>query len=74
MTFSWAKRRYNHRIKPFLIVKSSSIIDDSFNNLLAYIHPTRKPEELFIPAIRTIALFESHLPGTTRDVRVGSDD
>ena len=74
MPVSWAKRRKNHKIKPYLKVKSSGIIDDSFNNLLAYFHPTHKSEERFIPAIRTIALFQSHLPGTTRDIRVGSDD
>ena len=74
MTSSGAKRRHNHRIRPYLKVKSSGIIDDSFNNLSAFFHPTHKSEKLFISAIRTIALFQSHLPGTTRDIRVGSDD
>ena len=64
MPVSWAKRRKNHKIKPYLKVKSSGVIDDTFNNFLAFSHPIHKSEELFIKAISINALFHSLLRRT----------
>ena len=46
MPVSWAKRRKNPRIKPYLKVKSSGIIDDTFENFLAFFFSFFPPNSL----------------------------
>ena len=71
MTFSWAKRRQNRKIKPHLEVNSIGVLDDKFNNLLACFYPIHKSEELFFPIIGINAFFQFFYPEQLGILEIG---